>query len=82
MYKVPGVIIGVGNSNKLLNITDLFALPAKKKKTIEKINMVHKTQYPDGLRKSLINVNLTNLIWNYKSAYWVCLFSLVAIVQW
>lgn len=30
MYKVPGVIIGVGNSNKLLNITDLFALPAKK----------------------------------------------------
>lgn len=35
MYKVPGVIIGVGNSNKLLNITDLFALPAKKKKTIE-----------------------------------------------
>lgn len=31
MYKVPGVIIGVGNSNKLLNITDLFALPAKKK---------------------------------------------------
>lgn len=62
MYKVPGVIIGVGNSNKLLNITDLFALPAKKK--IEEINMVHNTQYPDGLRKSLINVNLTNLIWN------------------
>lgn len=62
MYKVPGVIIGVGNSNKLLNITDLFALPAKKKKTIEEINMVHNTQYPDGLRKSLINVNLTNLI--------------------
>lgn len=60
MYKVPGVIIGVGNSNKLLNITDLFALPAKKK--IEEINMVHNTQYPDGLRKSLINVNLTNLI--------------------
>lgn len=53
MYKVPGVIIGVGNSNKLLNITDLFALPAKKK-TIEEINMVHNTQYPDGLRKSLI----------------------------
>lgn len=64
MYKVPGVIIGVGNSNKLLNITDLFALPAKKKKTIEEINMVHNTQYPDGLRKSLINVNFTNLIWN------------------
>lgn len=63
MYKVPGVIIGVGNSNKLLNITDLFALPAKKK-TIEEIKMVHNTQYPDGLRKSLINVNLTNLIWN------------------
>lgn len=63
MYKVPGVIIGVGNSNKLLNITDLFALPAKKI-TIEEINMVHNTQYPDGLRKSLINVNLTNLIWN------------------
>lgn len=62
MYKVPGVIIGVGNSNKLLNITDLFALPAKKKKTFEKIIMVHNTQYPDGLRKSLINVNLTNLI--------------------
>lgn len=62
MYKVPGVIIGVGNSNKLLNITDLFALPAKKK-TIEEINMVHNTQYPDGLRKSLINVNFTNLIW-------------------
>lgn len=62
MYKVPGVIIGVGNSNKLLNITDLFALPAKKKKTIEEIKMVHNTQYPDGLRKSLINVNLTNLI--------------------
>lgn len=63
MYKVPGVIIGVGNSNKLLNITDLFALPAKKKKkTIEEINMVHNTQYPDGLRKSLINANLTNLI--------------------
>lgn len=63
MYKVPGVIIGVGNSNKLLNITDLFALPATKK-TIEEINMVHNTQNPDGLRKSLINVNLTNLIWN------------------
>lgn len=63
MYKVPGVIIGVGNSNKLLNITDLFALPAKKK-TIEEIKMVHNTQYPDGLRKSLINVNLTNLLWN------------------
>lgn len=63
MYKVPGVIIGVGNSNKLLNITDLFALPAKKK-TIEEIKIVHNTQYPDGLRKSLINVNLTNLIWN------------------
>lgn len=61
MYKVPGVIIGVGNSNKLLNITDLFALPAKKK-TIEEINMVHNTQYPDGLCKSLINVNLTNLL--------------------
>lgn len=63
MYKVPGVIIGVGNSNKLLNITDLFALPAKKK-TIEEIKIVHNTQYPDGLRKSLINVNFTNLIWN------------------
>lgn len=65
MYKVPGVIIGVGNSNKLLNITDLFALPAKK--ILEEINMVYRTQHPDGLRKSLIflglrNVNLTNLI--------------------
>lgn len=58
MYKVPGVIIGVGNSNKLLNITDLFALPAKKKKQLKN----HNTQYPDGLRKSLINVNLINLI--------------------
>lgn len=40
MYKVFGVIIGVGNSNKLLNIMDLFVFFVKKK-IIEEINMVY-----------------------------------------
>jgi hypothetical protein len=29
IYKVPGVIMGVGNKSKLLNITDLFSVPEK-----------------------------------------------------
>lgn len=37
MYKVFGVIIGVGNSNKLLNIMDLFVFFVKKKKIIEEL---------------------------------------------
>lgn len=41
MYKVFGVIIGVGNSNKLLNIMDLFVFFVKKKKIIEEIKMVY-----------------------------------------
>lgn len=34
MYKVPGVIMGVGNKSKLLNITDLFSAPEKRKETL------------------------------------------------